>query len=136
MRAALTVGNIRPSFTFFPNNANQWSGSRATKPDGGMRCSRPVRMEHGMFHMVAVASMPNLVINVTEEALWQHLVATTTTPIKREWMPWIAKGLKAMKKIILPEIMHGCNLGICSATDEDLDSLIVAAVRAKKVSIR
>jgi hypothetical protein len=111
------------------------TGSRAMKPDGGMRCSRPVRLEYGMFHMVAIANMPNLIVNVNEEAIWQHLEKTTTTPLKREWMPWITQVLRATKKITAPEVLHGCNVGTCSANDEDMDAIVKAAVKAKKVTI-
>lgn len=89
-----------------------------------------------MFHIVATANMPNLILNVSEEAVWQHLEATTTTPIKREWMTWIVPGLKAMKKIQVPAVSVGCNVGLCFATDEDLDRLVSAAVKSHRVSIR
>lgn len=91
-----------------------------------------------MQHVVATARLPNLILNRSEEALWQHLGETTTTPIKREWMPWIIAALESprVQKLVKPSTCVGCDVGLCLVTDEDLDQLVSAAIKSGKVGIR
>lgn len=100
-----------------------------------MRVSQPHRLEHGLEHLVMIARDPTLVHSRRPEALWQHLVKTTTTPLKREWMLWVAEDLKALGRIIHPDVEHNCDMAICTADDDILDRIVMAAVQSKRVTV-
>ena len=97
---------------------------------------RAAKLDYGMAHVVCVARNPNLILNLCEEAIWQWLVKRTTTPIKREWTPWLMRDLIARKKLERPALEIGCNVGICTASSDDVDNLVVAAVRSGKVRVQ
>jgi hypothetical protein len=75
---------------------------------------------------------------VSEEAIWQHLELTTTTPLKREWMSWLVPILRAKRinKLQAPRLCIGCDVAVCTATDEDLDMIVTTAVKEGRVGIR
>ena len=101
-----------------------------------MRVYRAAKLDYGMAHVVCVARMKNLILNVCEESLWQWLEANTTTPMKREWMPWITTGLRGRNVLCLPKYQIGFRVGLCVATDGILDDLVKAAVKSGRVKLR
>lgn len=136
LRASLYgKGNGRPSFDWTAPGEQYAKKTYLGLPDRGMKCSKPNRLEYGLFHIVMIARDPTLIHSRMPEALWQHLEKTTTTPIKREWMPWIASALVETKRIIHPETEHNCAMAICTADDNVIDKIVMAAVASGRVKI-
>lgn len=96
---------------------------------------RPAKLDYGMAHVLLVSKSPDLLLNLCDEAVWQWLNSNTTTPIRREWMPWLRAGLVAKNRLQFPQIEVGCSVGICTATTDDVDNLVIAAVRSGKVQL-
>lgn len=135
LRASLAGKQSRPSFDFTEPTKLYSTRNYLTTPEGGVKCSKPHKLEFGLYHMTFVARTPTLLHSPTEETLWQHLERTTTTPIKREWMGWISDTLRATKRLSVPEYEFGLSMLLCTATDDILDKIVKAAVETGKVTI-
>ncbi len=136
LRASLFgKGGARPSFDWTAPDETWAKSTYLGLPDRGMKCSKPHRLEYGLFHMVMVARDPTLIHSRVAEALWQHLEKTTTTPLKKAWMPEIAEALKAINRLVHPEKEHNLSMAICTADDDVLDKIVSAAVSSGRFKI-
>lgn len=136
LRASIVnKGGGRPSFDWTEPGENYSKKNYLHLPDCGVKCSKPHRLEYGLFHVSFIARTPTLLHSLTEETLWQHLEKTTTTPMRRDWMGWIASTLKETKRLVKPEYEHGLVMAICTADDAILDKIVSAAVSSGKVTI-
>ncbi len=134
LRASL-AGKVRPSFDWTEPQQTYSKRNYLRLPESGMKCSKPHKLEFGLYHMTFVAKSPTLLHTRTTETLWQHLEKVTTTPMKRSWMEWVADTLLATKRLVEPEYQFGLSMAICTATDDVLDKIVMAAVSSGKVAI-
>ena len=60
---------------------------------------------------------------MTEEAFWQHLQSDQfTTPLLREWVPWLHQKMKE-REVIVELKQSGCQAGLSLANNDVLDEL-------------
>ena len=93
------------------------------------------KLGYGMAHAVFLTRLPGFLKRVTEETLWQELKSTRfTTPILREWMPWIERRLRDEDRL---EDAHGfhCQCGILSATTPSLDAIVSEGLQTRELLI-
>lgn len=92
------------------------------EPDG--YTSYVARMSYGMAHCLFVTRRPGFMNVVSEDAIWAELNDNRfTTPICREWMPFITKRLKETG--LLSECWgHRCESGILDLKTSDLDAIV------------
>ncbi len=66
---------------------------------------------------------------VTEESLWQELNTTRfTTPILREWIPFIDRKLRECNRLENAHV-YGCQCGILTATTTKLDEIVIGGLK-------
>jgi hypothetical protein len=94
------------------------------------------RLGYNQVHCLAVVKDPRLMPCVTEESLWQKLRSPLyTTPLLREWMPWLMQNLVADSLLVkLPAFQ--CNPGLLTVDDAGLDTLVSRGVGTGALSIR
>ena len=94
------------------------------------------RLGYHQVHCLAVVKDPRLMPCVTEESLWQKLRSPLyTTPLLREWMPWLMQNLIADALLVkLPAFQ--CNPGLLTVDDEGLDTLVSRGVGTGALSIQ
>lgn len=77
-------------------------GRRGTQNFSTAKCGYEVHVRKigdRCHHLLAMCKHSTLLRCVDDEALWQHLTATVTTPMLREWVPAIRKKLQDDERI-------------------------------------
>jgi len=93
------------------------------------------KLGYGLAHAVFVTKSPGFMMIVTEESLWQELNTTRfTTPILREWIPFIDRKLREISRLENAHV-YGCQCGILSATTSKLDEIVIEGLSKGKISI-
>lgn len=93
------------------------------------------KIGYGMAHALFITRMPGFMKVVTEESLWQELKKVRfTTPILREWMPYIETTLRYDDRL---EDAHtfGCRCGILTATTGSLDKIVSEGLQQRELII-
>jgi hypothetical protein len=101
--------------------------SRVGGGQGRYKCHMH-RLGYNQVHCLAVVKDPWLMPCVTEESLWQKLRSPLyTTPLLREWMPWLMQNLISDSLLVkLPAFQ--CNPGMLTVDDTGLDALVSRGV--------
>ena len=72
---------------------------------------------------------------VSDETIWQELTDTRfTTPILREWVPYIAREMRS-REILEEAHCFNCNCGYMSATTQSLDEIVSEGLKAGEIHI-
>jgi hypothetical protein len=94
-----------------------------TKCPAGYRVYR-TKLEYGLWHVLCLAKREGFLPVVSDETLWQHLQSHRfTTPLIREWVPWLCKEM-TKKGIIASLTQGGCQAGLMVADNDILDDLV------------
>lgn len=92
--------------------------------DEGYRFYR-APLHRNLYQVLAIAKHPRLIVNLTEETLWQSLRSTEfTTPILRHWVPWLMERMKVDGMLKMLDC-YQCNAAILRGESEHLDKLVV-----------
>lgn len=117
--------------------ADRWSyhtpGRLNATPDGYQVYTH--KLGYGMAHALFITRMDGFMTVVSEESLWQELnTLRFTTPILREWMPYIDTTLRYNVHL---EDAHsfGCHCGILSATTMSLDKIVTEGLQQSELII-
>jgi hypothetical protein len=93
------------------------------------------KLGYGQAHALFVARTPGFLKVVTPETLWQQLNDTRfTTPLLREWMPYIERSLREEDLLEEAHVYH-CNCGILSAQTRHLDEIVTRGIRDRHILI-
>ena len=93
------------------------------------------RLDYGLCHAMFVTKMDGFMPVFTEEPLWRELQKPRfTTPILREWLPFIRESLYQRDLLRFAE-SFGCKPGILLANTEQLDEVVSSGVRDGAISI-
>ena len=72
---------------------------------------------------------------VTEETVWQFLQGQQfTTPLLREWMPWLCQEMRN-RGIIVHLTQYGCQAGLILADNDILDDLVSKGIKDGHLTI-
>jgi hypothetical protein len=87
------------------------------------------KLAANVWHVLAVAKREGLILSLSEESLWQALRSDKyTTPILREWTPWLMQELLS-RGYVARLRMAGCQVGLLVVGDEGLDELVTEGIR-------
>ena len=82
------------------------------------------KVDYGAAHAVFITKSPGFLLSTEEEAIWQELNTDRfTTPLLREWMPWLMKTLTA-KKFLVEAECYRCKCGELTCTTANLDVIV------------
>ena len=107
---------------------------RLTKSPSGYRVHR-TKLAYGLWHVLCLAKRDGFLPIVNDETVWQMLQGHRfTTPLLREWIPWLSKTLRKKKAIV--ELMQvGCRAGLMLADGNRLDRVVSEGLRKKHLVI-
>jgi hypothetical protein len=93
------------------------------------------KLGYSMIHAMFITRSHGFLNVVTEESLWQELKgARFTTPLLREWMPFIDERLRADQRLEDADCFN-CQCGILTATTKKLDEIVSEGLQQRLISI-
>ena len=94
------------------------------------------KLNYALWHVLCLAKKEGFLPVLTEDAVWQLLQkGTFTTPILREWMPWLIAEMQR-REVILPLTQYGCQAGVLLANDATLDKLVCEGIQGGHLGIK
>jgi len=88
-----------------------------------------VKLAPGVIHMVALARVPGLMPNMSDDHLWGELTSPRyTTPLLRSWIPWLKESMIQDENIV---VAHGLasSVGVLRVEPDELDALVSLGVK-------
>lgn len=109
-------------------------GSNLGRCADGYRVYR-TKLDYGLWHVLCLAKRQGFLAVMNDEALWQHLQGDQfTTPLVREWIPWLTRKMKEQGDIVELN-QSGCQSGLVLANDETLDELVSKGIKECHLAI-
>lgn len=93
------------------------------------------KIGYGMAHALFVTRMQGFMKVITPESLWQELnTVRFTTPILREWIPYVEKTLRENERL---ENAHtfNCECGVLSVSTKALDEVVSEGLKRREIII-
>jgi hypothetical protein len=88
------------------------------------------KLAPGVIHLVALAKIPGLMPNLSDDHLWAELSGPRySTPLLRPWIGWLKRAMIESGGIVLAE-GHNASAGVLATKPEELDELVSSGVRA------
>ena len=82
-----------------------------------------------MIHLVALAKIPGLMPNMSDDHLWAELSGPRyTTPLLRPWTAWLKEAMAASGGIVVAK-GFASEVGVLKTEPEALDELVSQGVR-------
>lgn len=131
LRATLYEPDIRAEFEL------EGSHLEASMVKAGLTFnSKPVtynaaitKLAKGVIHLVAIAKIPGLMPNMSDDHLWSELTGPNyTTPLLRSWIPWLKQAMTKDGKIVVAEGLNA-RVGVLKTEPVDLDALVMRGVK-------
>ncbi len=87
------------------------------------------KLAPGVIHLVALARIPGLMPNMSDDHLWTELSGTNyTTPLLRSWVPWLKETMTKGSGIIVAK-SYASAVGVLKTEPAALDDLVAQGVR-------
>ena len=94
------------------------------------------KLGYGLMHAMFFTRAPGFLKTVTHESLWQELKSERfTTPLLREWIPWIEAELRS-DDMLENAYCHGCKCGVLTAGTTQLDNIVKKGIKAGELWVR
>jgi len=83
----------------------------------------------GVIHLVALAKIPGLMPNLSDDHLWTELTGPRyTTPLLSRWTPWLKEAMTESGGIVVAE-GYAATVGVLKTLPDELDELVASGVR-------
>jgi hypothetical protein len=87
------------------------------------------KLAPGVIHMVALAKIPGLMPNMSDDHLWAELSGPRyTTPLLRSWTAWLKEAMAQSGGIVVAE-GYASTVGVLKTEPDALDELVASGVR-------
>jgi hypothetical protein len=87
------------------------------------------KLAPGVIHLVALAKIPGLMSNVSDDHLWTELSGPRyTTPLLRSWIPWLKEAMTKGGGIVVANGFQAM-VGVLKTEPGDLDEIVSDGVR-------
>jgi hypothetical protein len=94
-----------------------------------------VKLAPGVIHLVAVARIPGLMPNMSDDHLWAELSGPSyTTPLLRSWIPWLKETMTKSKGIVVANGFQA-TVGVLKTEPTALDDLVSQGVRERCLTL-
>ena len=105
-----------------------------TKCPDGYRVYR-TKLDFGLWHVLCLSKRDGFMPVVSDETVWQLLQSQRfTTPIVRDWIPWLRQEMK-QRKVIVQLTQSGCQAGLMEGDNEALDNMTSDGIRKGHLTI-
>lgn len=133
IKCTIVAGGVKVA----PRNEDYWNTfvpGRISADSDGYHIYQH-KLGYNMVHAMFVTKSKGFMKTATEESLWQELKGPAyTTPVLREWVPYLTERLQADGK--LEDLnCYNCSCGLLSATSKDLDETISEGLRQRMIEI-
>jgi hypothetical protein len=130
VRATLYQPDVQAEFVLEGGNAERMLKARMTF--GGKPVSYGAaiaKLAPGVIHLVALAKIPGLMPNMSDDHLWTELSGPRyTTPLLRSWIPWLKQAMTEGSGIVVAEGLAS-TVGVLKTEPDDLDALVTRGVK-------
>lgn len=115
-------------------NVGNVQGNHLTRCPEGYRIHRS-KLAYGLWHILCLSKREGFMPIMSEETVRQLLNKDPfTTPLLKEWIPWLFKEMKADGNIV--ELKQcGCQAGLLLANDNVLDDLVSKGISKSHLHI-
>lgn len=99
--------------------------------DGKPVCYRAAlsKLASGVIHLVALAAIPGLMPNTSDDHLWSELTGPRyTTPLIRSWIPWLKQEMVESGNIVMGSGISA-TVGVLRTEPDELDELVASGVK-------
>jgi hypothetical protein len=87
------------------------------------------KLAPGVIHLVALAKIPGLMPNMSDDHLWAELSRPSyTTPMLRSWVPWLKDTMTKGNGIVVAK-GYAAEVGVLKTEPEALDEIVSRGVR-------
>ena len=87
------------------------------------------KLAPGVIHLVALAKIPGLMPNMSDDHLWAELTGPRyTTPLLRAWIPWLKDTMAQGGGIVVANGFES-TVGVLKTEPEELDALVTLGVK-------
>jgi len=87
------------------------------------------KLTPGVIHLVAVAKIPGLMPNMSDDHLWSELSGPSyTTPLLRRWIPWLKEAMTDLGDIVIADGI-AATVGVLRTEPAELDTLVTRGVQ-------
>jgi hypothetical protein len=88
-----------------------------------------VRLAPGVIHLVALARIPGLMPNISDDHLWAELSGPRyTTPLLRPWTAWLKEAMAYSGSIVVANGFQA-TVGVLKTEPDELDALVASGVK-------
>jgi hypothetical protein len=130
LRATLYQPDVEAGFQLEGDTPRQMLKARSTFDGKPVSYHAAVlKLAPGVIHLVALASIPGLMPNMSDDHLWTELSSPRyTTPLLRAWIPWLKQAMVKSGGIV------GCTgvaatVGVLKTEPDELDALVASGVK-------
>jgi hypothetical protein len=94
-----------------------------------------VKLAPGVVHLVALAKIPGLMPNISDDHLWAELTGPRyTTPLLRSWVPWLKQAMIDAGGIVVAQ-GFAAGVGVLKTEPEELDGLVTRGVKRGRLQL-
>ena len=129
-RATLYQPDVDAVFLLSGNTDQEMIKARATF-DGKLVSyhASVMKLAPGVIHLVALANIPGLMPNSSDDHLWAELSSPRyTTPLLSSWIPWLKQAMVESKGIVVAQGFASA-VGVLKTEPDELDVLVASGVR-------
>ena len=137
VRATLYQPDVEAEFVLESETTERVLKARITNDGKPLTYSAVVsKLAPGVIHLVALAKIPGLMPNMSDDHLWAELTGPRyTTPLLRAWIPWLKETMAQGGGIILANGFES-TVGVLKTEPEALDELVSEGVRDHALTMR
>jgi hypothetical protein len=87
------------------------------------------KLASGVIHLVALAMIPGLMPNLSDDHLWAEVTGPRyTTPLLRAWIPWLKQAMVEGGGIVASKGI-AATVGVLKIEPDELDALVASGVK-------
>ena len=130
VRATLYQPDVDAAFLLSGDTDQQMLKARATFDGKPVSYHAAVmKLAPGVIHLVALAMIPGLMPNMSDDHLWTELSSPRyTTPLLRSWIPWLKQAMVESGGIVVAK-GFASTVGVLKTEPDELDALVASGVK-------
>jgi hypothetical protein len=130
VRATLYQPDVEAEFLLESETTERMLKARITYDGKPVTYSAAVtKLASGVIHLVALAKIPGLMPNMSDDHLWAELTGPRyTTPLLRNWIPWLKATMAQGGGIVVAKGFES-TVGVLKTEPDELDALVTLGVK-------
>jgi len=137
VRATLYQPDVDAEFVLESDTIERMLKARITFDGKSVTYSAAVtKLAPGVIHLVALAKIPGLMPNMSDDHLWAELTGPRyTTPLLRDWIPRIKETMVSSGGIVLANGFRA-TVGVLKTEPDALDEIVSQGVKDRALTMR